>query len=623
MLQDVWKQVTDMQELLINAYKTNCAPICCFPLIDALNTTMRARRNVFFDCGDLSLYERSVVIANSYLTLHNFVIVAFYEGNFEKLSNPVGHLIENLIKHYDIDDNDNYDIKKNLNIDVRRKMEVIERILTKVLLKEYKFFKFFSPLKMITLKLHPTIQNEIKLCIKGDFETLDEISKRRRKRIINNNNNNNNKKLLQPILAPAIGSVGFIGNIEREIRLCNDDNYVITFSPVTDKSIVNIFNNNKNLGSKYLESKIHFENVLIPNRNKDYNFIYSLRILNFKTDLLFFNQQKNEEKKKRKIKMKKSSPTTTTTTETRNGGKELLSSMFNKRMELLYDLYFMEDFGQMMKIPITKIEEEEKINNISLTLAQDANENVKEVMAIEELSRVVNLTNRGVVEFVGSRYDYESDANTNTNSNKIVTLKFNSNMPIKLCRLTKIPKGSKMGFTFIDTPDNGMRLYPSPLDFMTCLMVHLILGNKNINFQQDFVTLKKQITLRTETHENVSFNGTRRYARVMLIPPSQVNELEIDNGIKTVEEELKKIVLKFGNERYFLLDLKLISAQLCQPKEGGGISPILTSMLRVNIEKYNLAKDVLQIITKNTICATHYMRGVVASIFQEFCKIYY
>ena len=592
LLVNIWdNQISYIKKKIIDTYKHY--KIYNEKMVKRLNQAIEARREIFF-LSNLSLYERMLIYANAWLVLHVFV---YYVTFIKDDSDSNGYSLKNLLVlnkawwWFMIDN----DIKK-FNIDanvIRKRINAIEKISIEILSPEYELFHFSSQDKR--LRLHRAIQADLTLCASGMFENLNTVLKERREFLGGRVTQTRNQMATVK---------NFSSKIEREIRIidavsnCRSDdnrNYVIIFQ--------------KGLASRRFVSKIlqlEEENtsdkeLKILNEMTDFNLDCALEdLFDLGNDDIFLEDKtydtdeldSEEENDLNHIAKKRG----TTAFQLRNKGYQYI-------MPLLHKVFLMEDLGPMTIIPFTDTDNDSH-QRIIINIAQSASESLKECMALEELSRSVKMTNRGLVEFVGSRYDIEQNP----------LLKYNPHSPFKVCRLTELPAESQMGVHSINI--DGQSIPPSPIDFMTCVMVHLAFGNINMHLDRDFVTLPKK-----STYGGVEKRKKRSYARIMLIPPTSVTEIDPQNmNLRKVELALRGFINKFISNKFSWIfeDFVIIFNQLCQPKTTG-ISPILRSIMTVNnnLNKYNLSKpNILQIIKNNYLISASYLRSVVTTIFR-------
>ena len=350
---------------------------------------------------------------------------------------------------------------------------------------------------------------------------------------------------------PASGSVGFSGKIQREIRIFNFRQFC-TF-PDERKCIVEI--NQRGLYSSKTNTEEYFPSVLMEEDEKE------LTILNDRTD----------------------------------GNLEMYSEYGEEPEDIMEDEDYDSDDENYLRaiadargVEVLDLENTPNLlNNFFLMECLLGSGQLRliyrEAMLVEELTRVVPNTNRGLVEFVFSHYDPGTIMNE-----RLIT--YDSDIPIKICRLIEFRRGSKLGIKYM--PYKKLQLYPLPQDIMTCFMVMAYLGYDEICPERDFVTLSRY---------------NKNYARVTFIPPTQITELEDDETLKASFSKL----LTYLNNNYknvnFAAEQEKILMSLCKPNHETSINVILRHMSMVNFEKYQLSKDVWRVIKKNAFITARVM----------------
>ena len=232
---------------------------------------------------------------------------------------------------------------------------------------------------------------------------------------------------------------------------------------------------------------------------------------------------------------------------------------------------------------------------------------------IENLIRAISYTHRDNVEFVTA------------NVNEL-------NLYDTTCRLTRYPIHSTIGVSHVHVPtenDKYQVIYPSPVDFLFCLMTQLALGNGDACVYRDFVTLS-----------TVTPNDKLNYAKVTLIPPVKITKLIDDattrNNIETalnhvVENYVTVDEEKLINDVYFQ-DFIEVLKYLCLPHDGMG--PLIEQVSNFFCNYYHNGNNddnddddddddnnsssstdnLYQIVVKNILMATQLVRNATKSI---------
>ena len=539
--------------------------------IQLLNSDLKANRDLFLS-RDLSLYERMIVLASSWLRLHLFVYYTTrkVENNYNEIKDD--YSVINIINNTEnlwwltcFDKN----IKERINdfnhVKLQRKIDTIERILTEKKAKYFNLFtlsttdddndafRFRQILSIEGEDIVSYIQKDIKLLINENFAQLDEILNLRESILRGN---------AAATTTPALGSIGFLSRTQREIRIADANQYC--FFPDDGRCVVDI--HLKGLRSKHIENysfqlEGDFKFVLASEEKES-----ELKILTNHTDIFPEEYENND-------------PESFEDNEYYSDDDEILG-------------YTAKDLGvslrEMKAEKNILLDDFYRLEVLGMGLGEEL-ASYRETMLIEELTRLIPNTNRGLVEFVASRYNPE----------KIIRerkIEYDYSIPLKVCRLTKLPTGSKIGIHSNFTPGGYCKLNPAPHHIFTCLVVMAYLGYDKARPEKDFITLAKRS----------AFNKTG-YARVTFIPPTRVTELKSEENLKNSFSQILAYVMnRYKSSESFIEDTEKILKAILRPKKTL-INFILRRMSTAGFKKYALLKNVWQIIRKNAFIVNRVM----------------
>ena len=560
---------------------------------------LNARKQLFVS-KDLSLYERAVVLANTWLTVYNFVYFAVSRVN--ESMDAYGYSIKKLLylhnntdieTHFSLPENEYsfIEYEKIINgkhpryIDVRMQIDIFDSLLNEILLKEYKMLNLVSPHDK-RLNICNSICNDLNLCYYSEFEKLDQRLKRRRDVL--------DTKIKTTTPPSPLDYHQFPKVIDKEIRIGDLDEFCIY--PKDNASIIYIYQ--KAIATMTIDDPLQIGNQVKPT---SVNF---MDILGDEIWNEFERDEKDDDDFENSDIFEE---------------EEDIDDYFNAG-EDIYDNY---DYDAYYEYFSPKLEENKTFRfmflgmlstweNLGPLLNEDEkiqygmSESIREAMAIEEISHNIENLNRYEVRFSLSRYILSQG--------KIISDYPNT----YACKLNRIDSGSEVGIHSIYragiVPTSKTKKYrPHPYDIMFSIMFHLSMGNKNIDLNSNFWMRQRFIVI-------TAAKKRAKYARVMTISPIRLTKLEIDETTTIcIEDILDKLFVIYNDyvSRLHFEHALMLVCQLEEEDKNGQVkfNRLIEQIKAVDLSSYQLSRDLFPLIVSNMLIAMSFMKSTIKNVY--------